>query len=78
MQKVKKHLSIRTNTKGYNEVSIKSFNVKPVHRLVAEVWVKNIKHSNKEISELVVNHKDFNKQNNNANNLEWVTQKRKH
>lgn len=41
-----------------------------VHRLVAEAFVIG-KTKNKNI----VNHKDFNKDNNNANNLEWTTQR---
>ncbi len=38
-----------------------------IHRLVAEHFIKN-KYNKKE-----VNHKDSNPQNNNANNLEWVS-----
>lgn len=73
--KSKKFLKQRVNKKGYVEVSVKAFNVRPIHRLVAETWVKNTRHKDVPIDELVVNHKDFNKQNNNADNLEWVTQK---
>ena len=73
--KSKKFLKQRVNAKGYVEVSVKAFNVRPIHRLVAEAWVKNTRHKDIPIEELVVNHKDFNKQNNSADNLEWVTQK---
>ena len=38
-----------------------------VHRIVAEAFLS------KSSDKLVVNHKDENKQNNNANNLEWCT-----
>ena len=40
-----------------------------VHRLVATVFIPNLNNY------CVVNHRDENPQNNNVNNLEWVTQK---
>lgn len=40
-----------------------------IHRLVAEAFIDNPD------KKPVVNHKDYNIQNNNYNNLEWVTQK---
>lgn len=42
---------------------------KYVHRLVAEAFIP----SDMDISKLTVNHKDYNKENNNYSNLEWVT-----
>lgn len=47
-----------------------------IHRLVAECWCKIPDHlKDYDLSELQVNHKDFNIQNNNYRNLEWVTHK---
>ena len=42
---------------------------KQVHRLVAEAFIPKTEGKD------IVNHKDFNRKNNNVNNLEWVTQK---
>lgn len=43
-----------------------------IHRLVAAHFVEN--KTGKEIDYLVVDHKDMNKENNRADNLEWITQ----
>ena len=56
------------NTKGYLYVGLsKNGKVKrcSVHRLVAQIWIKNIKKRE------TVNHKDCNKTNNCISNLEW-------
>lgn len=42
---------------------------KYVHRLVAETYIRKLNEN------LIVNHKDLNKLNNNVENLEWVTSK---
>lgn len=55
---------------GYYSVSLYIDNIKNdflVHRLVAKYFVENSLNKN------VVNHKDYNKLNNNFLNLEWVT-----
>lgn len=61
------------NNSGYLRVNLYDRNGKArkfyVHRLVAEHFLKN------ETGGHNVDHKDCNKLNNNANNLEWVTQK---
>lgn len=60
------------NGKGYLIVGLKVNGKRKsayVHRLVATAFCKNDNAGN------VVNHKDFNTKNNNANNLEWLTQK---
>lgn len=68
---VKERILRQSETKkGYMKVSLwlnnKGMTI-PVHRLVASAFVKGWKPG------LVVNHKDGNKLNNNADNLEWVT-----
>jgi len=66
-----KLLKQTTMPKGYKVVTIthkqKSFNFL-VHRLVAKYFI------GEPDEKLTVNHKDGNKQNNNVDNLEWVTQ----
>jgi hypothetical protein len=67
-----KFLSICDNGNGYKVVYLKMNGKKKskyVHRLVAEAFIEN-PNKLKEI-----NHKDFNKNNNNVKNLEWVDRK---
>jgi len=68
----KKIKKIKVQTKnikrGYMYVKIGKKNLQ-VHRLVAKAFVKN------PYNKPCVNHKDFNKANNQASNLEWVTHK---
>lgn len=56
---------------GYLQVSIPIGNKKQInryiHRLVCEYFIEN------PYNKRCVNHKDYNKENNNVNNLEWVT-----
>jgi hypothetical protein len=57
-------------SEGYSGVSLQCNSIKKlhlVHRIVAEAWVDNTLHK------LQVNHKDGDKKNNRADNLEWVT-----
>jgi hypothetical protein len=54
---------------GYYTVALQRIYTRFVHRLVAEAFVEGKGDGS------VVNHKDCNRLNNNADNLEWVTQK---
>lgn len=54
---------------GYYTIQDGTKKIYAVHRLVAMTYIDNPNNYN------VVNHIDENKENNNANNLEWVTQK---
>ena len=63
-----KILKTRVQPRGYELVNLKGKTFK-VHRLVAEAFVLNNNNYNE------VNHKDENKLNNYANNLEWCNRK---
>jgi hypothetical protein len=54
---------------GYMKVDIHRNGTKYVHRLVAEAFLS------KSADNLEVNHKDFDKENNELDNLEWITHK---
>lgn len=65
-----KELKTRPNSRGYLRVMLVGNGERKevfVHRLVAEAFVPKPENCN------VVNHKDFNYQNNRADNLEWTT-----
>ena len=67
-----KMVAITDNGKGYQIVSLSKNGKRKnhyVHRLVAEHFLEKIPGAN------VVNHKDFNIQNNCVDNLEWCKQK---
>lgn len=64
--KTKKIISQWVDKDGYLLATL-SNKLYRVHRLIAQTFISN------PYNLPVVNHKDFNKQNNNINNLEWVT-----
>ena len=69
--RTQRYLSIKTHVNGYAGVALSRHDNKRtnfnVHRLVALLYIDNPKNLPE------VNHKDFNKTNNNVANLEWVT-----
>ena len=60
------YLKKQTNNTGYNMVRIGS-KLKLVHRLVAETFIENPE------NKTFVNHKNFKRDDNNINNLEWCS-----
>lgn len=65
--KIKK---LTINKKGYLKITLfknGKGNTREVHRIIAEAFIPNIENKSQ------VNHIDGNKQNNNVENLEWVT-----
>lgn len=67
----KKELKHKIKKDGYHEICLYNKNGKKIfkliHRLVAENFIPN------ELNKKYVNHKDGNKDNNTAENLEWIT-----
>lgn len=59
----------QTATNGYQHVLLGDRSIVSIHRLVAKYFVPNPENKKQ------VNHKDGNKKNNSADNLEWVTNK---
>lgn len=68
----KRYIKTSITNRGYEVVGLHkngSRSKKLVHRLVAEAYLENKNNFP------VINHKDFNKLNNNKDNLEWCTQR---
>jgi hypothetical protein len=68
--KSKKYLKPQIQNSGYMTVGLylnKKCKVVPVHRIVAQTFLPN------PYNLKTVNHKDFNKTNNDVSNLEWMT-----
>lgn len=69
---IEKNLKIFKNRVDYFSISLSKNNIiktRRIHQLVAEAFLNHVPCGRK----LVVNHIDFNKQNNNVNNLEIIT-----
>ena len=63
-------MKLQKNSNGYLWIQFSINNKKKnyyVHQLVAQTFIEN------PFNKKFVNHKDKNKENNNINNLEWVT-----
>lgn len=70
--KNKLYLKPQKQRNGYLTINLykdKNFKTKTIHRLVAETFLEN------KFNKPFVNHKDLDKTNNKASNLEWVTAK---
>lgn len=59
-------VNFTTNRVDYPRVNIQGQPTSYLHRIIAEVFIEN------PLNKPCVNHKDFNKNNNNVSNLEWV------
>ena len=65
-----RHIKSKTTTNGYQHVGLRFHGTRKwffIHRLVGKLFVSNPD------NKVYINHKDCNKSNNNAENLEWVT-----
>ena len=68
--KKEKCLYLKKHNKGYFQVELvknKKRKMMLVHRLVAEAFLE------KQVNKTQINHKDYNRKNNNVENLEWCT-----